>query len=112
MGVEDALIARLEKRSSNVKLKTLRLIKMLCESGSPNFGRDMQRRISEVRDCLHWQGDPHPTMGDLPNRMVREEAQKVLHRPPRVHPNSPLRCRSTLSLLCGPHVSPSSLRSC
>jgi len=77
VGVEDALLARLEKRSSNVKLKTLRLIKLLCESGSPNFRRDMQRRIKEVRDCLHWQGDPHPTMGDLPNKMVREAAQQV-----------------------------------
>lgn len=76
-GVEDALLARLEKRSSNVKLKTLRLIKMLCESGSPSFRRDLQRRIKEVRECLHWQGEPHPTMGDLPNKMVRETAQQV-----------------------------------
>ena len=77
VGVEDALVARLDKRSSNVKLKTLRLIKLLCESGSPNFRRDMQRRVKEVRECLHWQGDLHPTMGDLPNRMVREAAQQV-----------------------------------
>jgi len=78
-GVEDALLARLEKRSSNVKLKTLRLIKMLCESGSPSFRRDLQRRIKEVRECLHWQGEPHPTMGDLPNKMVRETAQQVIN---------------------------------
>ena len=75
--VEDALIDRLQKRSTNVKLKTLRLIKMLCESGDPAFRRDMQRRIKEVRECCHWQGDPHPTMGDLPNKMVREAAQQV-----------------------------------
>ena len=81
-GVEDALIARLEKRSANVKLKTLRLMKLLCESGAPAFRRDMQRRVKEVRDCLHWQGPPHPTMGDLPNKMVREAAQQVRH-PPR-----------------------------
>lgn len=77
-GVEDALIARLDKRSSNVKLKTLRLIKLLCDDGAPGFRRDMQRRIKEVRDCLHWQGDPHPTMGDLPSKMVREAAQQVI----------------------------------
>ena len=78
VGVEDALIARLDKRSSNVKLKTLRLIKLLCDDGAPGFRRDMQRRIKEVRDCLHWQGDPHPTMGDLPSKMVREAAQQVI----------------------------------
>jgi hypothetical protein len=80
-GVEDALIARLEKRSANVKLKTLRLMKLLCESGAPSFRRDMQRRVKEVRECLHWQGPPHPTMGDLPNKMVREAAQQVRHLP-------------------------------
>lgn len=84
MGVEDALIARLDKKSTNVKLKTLRLIKMLCESASPSFRRDMSRRIKEVRECLHWQGDPHPQMGDLPNKLVREAAQQVPSFSPRL----------------------------
>ena len=98
-GVEDALLARLEKRSANVKLKTLRLIKMLCESGAPTFRRDMQRRVKEVRECLHWQGPAHPTMGDLPNKMVREAAQQVRCLPA---PCSRSRCgAAALGARCG-----------
>uniref|UniRef100_A0A7S0E453 ENTH domain-containing protein n=1 Tax=Hanusia phi TaxID=3032 RepID=A0A7S0E453_9CRYP len=76
--IEDQLLARLEKKSSNVKLKSLRIIKLLCDAGSPSFKRDMQRRTTAIRECLHWRGDPHPTMGDLPSQMVRETAQQVI----------------------------------
>lgn len=79
IGVGDALIARLDKKSTSVKLKTLRLIKMLCKSGAPSFRCAMIRCIKEVRECLHWQGDPHPLLGDLPNKMVQEAAQQVLN---------------------------------
>eukprot|EP00286_Rhodomonas_abbreviata_P009510 CAMPEP_0181334656 /NCGR_PEP_ID=MMETSP1101-20121128/26388_1 /TAXON_ID=46948 /ORGANISM="Rhodomonas abbreviata, Strain Caron Lab Isolate" /LENGTH=448 /DNA_ID=CAMNT_0023444671 /DNA_START=243 /DNA_END=1586 /DNA_ORIENTATION=+ len=77
--VEDAMLARLEKKSANVRLKTLRLMKILVESGAPGFKRDLQRRTQAVRDCLHFRGDPHPTMGDLPSRMVRDVAQEVIN---------------------------------
>jgi len=72
-------MSRLETRSSNVKLKGLRLLKLLCEKGSPNFKRDVQRRVHIVRDCLHWRCDPHPTMGELPAKMVRQAAQDTLN---------------------------------
>ena len=32
---------------------------------------------SQIRECLHWRGDPHLTMGELPSQMVRETAQQV-----------------------------------
>lgn len=77
--IEDALMSRLETKSSNVKLKGLRLLKLLCEKGSPNFKRDVQRRVHIVRDCLHWRCDPHPSMGELPAKMVRQAAQDTLN---------------------------------
>jgi hypothetical protein len=77
--IQDALLSRLEIKSSNVKLKGLRLVKLLCERGSPNFKRDLQRRTPVVRDCLHWRCDPHPTMGELPAKMVREAAQEAMN---------------------------------
>lgn len=77
--VEDALLSRLEKRSANVRLKTLRVIKMLLSAGGPQFKRDLQRRLPPIRECLHFRGDPHPTMGDLPSKMVRECAQEVIN---------------------------------
>lgn len=77
--MQDALLSRLEVKTSNVKLKALRLLKFLCERGSPNFKRDLTRRTHIVRDCLHWRADPHPTMGDLPNKMVREAAQEAIN---------------------------------
>lgn len=77
--LEDSILSRLEKKSANIRLKTLRLMKMLIETGSVNFKRDLQRRTQAVRDCLHFRGDPHPTMGDLPSKMVRDTAQEVIN---------------------------------
>mmetsp|Transcript_12934 Transcript_12934/g.35866 ORF Transcript_12934/g.35866 Transcript_12934/m.35866 type:complete len:283 (+) Transcript_12934:58-906(+) len=77
--VEDHLLLRLQVKSSNVKIKSLRLIKTLCERGSPNFRRDLQRRTNAVRECLHWTCDPHPALGDIPAKLVRETAQEVIN---------------------------------
>eukprot|EP00285_Hemiselmis_virescens_P001874 CAMPEP_0173413394 /NCGR_PEP_ID=MMETSP1356-20130122/81877_1 /TAXON_ID=77927 ORGANISM="Hemiselmis virescens, Strain PCC157" /NCGR_SAMPLE_ID=MMETSP1356 /ASSEMBLY_ACC=CAM_ASM_000847 /LENGTH=479 /DNA_ID=CAMNT_0014375427 /DNA_START=118 /DNA_END=1554 /DNA_ORIENTATION=- len=77
--IQDALLARLEIKSSNVKLKGLRTLKFLCQKGSPNLKRDLQRRTHVVRDCMHWRCDPHPTMGELPAKMVREAAQETVN---------------------------------
>lgn len=77
--IQDALLSRLETKSSNVKLKGLRLLKILVEKGSPNIKRDVQRRVHVIRDCLHWRCDPHPTMGELPAKMVRQAAQETIN---------------------------------
>jgi len=77
--VEDYLDGRLEKKSSNVRLKALKIIKYLCDRGNPNFRRDFQRRTNNLRQCLHFKGPMDAQMGDLPNQMVRDTAQEVMN---------------------------------
>ncbi len=31
-----------------------------------------------IRECLHWKSEPHPTLGDIPSKMVREAAQEAI----------------------------------
>jgi hypothetical protein len=77
--IEEQLLEKLEKNSTNVKLKTLRIIKQVCENGSPNFKRDVQRQTSSIRSCMQWKGPPHPTLGDAVNKMVRDAAQECIN---------------------------------
>jgi hypothetical protein len=37
-----------------------------------------QRRMPAIRECLHWKSEPHPTLGDIPSKMVREAAQEAI----------------------------------
>jgi hypothetical protein len=53
----------------------------VSERGSPNFKRELQRRTNPIRAALHFRGDAHPTLGDTPNRMVRETAEQVTPLP-------------------------------
>ena len=77
--IEEQLVEKLEKNSTNVRLKTLRIIKSVCENGSPNFKRDLQRQTSGIRSCMQWKGPPHPTLGDAVNKMVRDAAQECIN---------------------------------
>jgi hypothetical protein len=77
--IEEQLCEKLEKNSTNIRLKTLRIIKSVCENGSPNFKRDMQRQTSGIRSCMQWKGPPHPTLGDAVNKMVRDAAQECIN---------------------------------
>jgi hypothetical protein len=35
--------------------------------------------MNPIRECLHWKSEPHPTLGDLPSKMVREAAQEAIN---------------------------------
>jgi hypothetical protein len=77
--IEEQLCEKLEKNSTNVRLKTLRIIKSVCENGSPNFKRNLQRQTSGIRNCMQWKGPPHPSLGDAVNKMVRDAAQECIN---------------------------------
>ena len=77
--IEEQLLEKVEKNSTNVRLKTLRIIKSVCENGSPNFKRDLQRQTSGIRSCMQWKGPPHPSLGDAVNKMVRDAAQECIN---------------------------------
>lgn len=77
--IENYLLSRLEKNSPAVKLKTLRTIKHLCQSGRPQFKIDLQRNIGAVRACTSYKGPPDPLRGDLPSEKVREAAKDTIN---------------------------------
>ena len=75
--LEDFLLKRLKKDSVHVKLKVLRVIKHCCLQGHATFRRDMQRHVTEIKECLAYRGAADPLHGDALNKAVRDMAQEV-----------------------------------
>jgi len=74
----DALLKKLQRGDSNVKLKTLKIIKHVSEKGRPEFRRLAQRKADVIRGYTGYRGPPHPLRGDAPSKTVREEADACL----------------------------------
>jgi len=76
--LEEYLVKKLAKDDARVKVKTLKIIKHVCEQGKPEFRRAMARRADQVKHCQQFRGEVHPTRGDAPNQEVRREAEACL----------------------------------
>jgi septum formation inhibitor MinC len=75
------LSKRSKEPSVRVKLKTIKLISDLLDSGNPNY------QLATKRNCLDdlevakvFTVDPDPTHGDKPRDMVREKASVLADR--------------------------------
>ena len=61
----DLIVKRLAKNSTDIKLKTLRVMHFICRRGSVHFRRSMQQEAVEiVRALIKIRGPPHPVHGD------------------------------------------------
>lgn len=74
----DYLIKKLERDNPQVKVKVLRIIRHVCDTGKPEFRRAVQKRADVVKSCLQYRGTPDPLKGDAPNKAVRDEADAAI----------------------------------
>ena len=77
-GVRDVLLSRLRHNSPYTKAKCLRIIKYVCNHGSPSFRQDLTRRTEVVRELQSFRGDMHPLLGDSVNAQVRKLAHESI----------------------------------
>eukprot|EP01006_Ploeotia_vitrea_P053130 TRINITY_DN67757_c3_g8_i1.p1 TRINITY_DN67757_c3_g8~~TRINITY_DN67757_c3_g8_i1.p1 ORF type:complete len:549 (-),score=4.01 TRINITY_DN67757_c3_g8_i1:128-1636(-) len=66
---------QLDKSKSPYMLeKTLKIIRMVCERGHPDFKKQMQSSVEKLRTCAQFRGKQDPVHGDSMNQRVRIEA--------------------------------------
>ncbi|OII71465.1 hypothetical protein cand_031780 [Cryptosporidium andersoni] len=70
----DYLMRKLKKDDPATKFKSLRIIKHICDRGSPEFRHVVQRHIHQIRLCQNYRGPIDPLYGDSLSELVREEA--------------------------------------
>jgi len=76
--IEDLVVKKLSKNKPYVKYKALRIVKFLCENGSPNWRRAWQRNTDKLRDAQQFRGPPDPIYGDAPYQQVRKAAKDAM----------------------------------
>jgi len=76
--IEDLVIKKLAKNKPYIKYKALRIVKFLCENGSPNWRRAWQRNTDKLRDAQQFRGPPDPIYGDAPYQQVRKAAKDAM----------------------------------
>ena len=76
--IEDLVVKKLAKNKPYVKYKALRIVKFLCENGSPNWRRAWQRNTDKLRDAQQFRGPPDPIYGDAPYQQVRKAAKDAM----------------------------------
>ena len=60
------LVKRLAHNNTHAKLKTLRLLKHLCQHGHPTFKKQMQKSTQPVKDCIGEFKVTKPTKPSIP----------------------------------------------
>eukprot|EP00485_Elphidium_margaritaceum_P014945 CAMPEP_0202726072 /NCGR_PEP_ID=MMETSP1385-20130828/184424_1 /ASSEMBLY_ACC=CAM_ASM_000861 /TAXON_ID=933848 /ORGANISM="Elphidium margaritaceum" /LENGTH=852 /DNA_ID=CAMNT_0049392285 /DNA_START=180 /DNA_END=2739 /DNA_ORIENTATION=- len=76
--IEDLVLKKLAKNKPYIKYKALRIVKYLCEEGSPNWRRAWQRSTDKLRDAQQYRGTPDPIYGDAPYQSVRTIAKEAM----------------------------------
>ncbi|KZV38345.1 VHS domain-containing protein [Dorcoceras hygrometricum] len=76
--VAEFILKRLQHKSPIVKQKALRVIKYAVGKSGVEFRREMQRNSVDIRQLMHYKGQPDPLKGDALNKAVRETAQETL----------------------------------
>ncbi|KAI8114105.1 hypothetical protein M9434_002231 [Picochlorum sp. BPE23] len=74
----DCIAQRLQYRSSNVKQKSLKLVKYIAQKGSPEFQRGLNRLAPVIRELTHYTCGPDPFKGDIPWKRVQQYAKEAL----------------------------------
>jgi ENTH domain len=69
---------RIKRDDPYTKHKCLLVIKHVCMKGRPDFKKDMQRSVDDVKACLAYTGPPDPLRGDELYKRVREAAKETL----------------------------------
>jgi hypothetical protein len=64
--------------SVHVLAKTLRIIKILCETGHTDFQKEMQKKSDELKQYASYRGKPDPKYGDKLNEKVRTTAKEAI----------------------------------
>ena len=80
--LSDAITSWLSKRSTGsdipVKLKTINLMRMLCEAGNGDYKLSTKVNcISDVQACKAFIAMADPVRGDKPRDMVRRKASEL-----------------------------------
>merc|ERR1719391_1842086 len=76
--IEDLIVKKLSKNKPYIKYKALRIVKYLCETGSPNWRRAWQRNTDKLRDAQQFRGPADPIYGDAPYQQVRKAAKDAM----------------------------------
>jgi ENTH domain len=69
---------RIKRDDPYTKHKCLLVIKHVCMKGRPDFKKDMQRSVDDVKACSAYTGPPDPLRGDELYKRVREAAKETL----------------------------------
>eukprot|EP00331_Platyophrya_macrostoma_P013665 CAMPEP_0176414858 /NCGR_PEP_ID=MMETSP0127-20121128/5492_1 /TAXON_ID=938130 /ORGANISM="Platyophrya macrostoma, Strain WH" /LENGTH=713 /DNA_ID=CAMNT_0017794805 /DNA_START=88 /DNA_END=2230 /DNA_ORIENTATION=+ len=64
--------------SVHVLAKTLKVIKVLCETGHTDFQKEMQRVNDTIKQFASFRGKPDPKYGDKLNEKVRQFAREAV----------------------------------
>lgn len=66
------------KNSVHVLAKTLKVVKVLCETGHADFQKEMQRQADFLKNFSSFRGNPDPKFGDGLNERVRQNAKDAI----------------------------------
>lgn len=73
----DFLVERLERDSTHVKIKVLKLMKYVVEHGHPNFRLGLLKKSAGIKEATKYNGPPDPLHGNVPYVMVRKTAHSL-----------------------------------
>lgn len=71
-------VKKLDSTFPVVRLKALRLLLHLAQSGPPACQSEIKLYSSNVSNCMSWRGAPHPTKGYAIYNEIKEAAQQLL----------------------------------
>ncbi|XP_049802198.1 AP-4 complex accessory subunit Tepsin-like isoform X4 [Schistocerca nitens] len=72
------LARKLDKPSSCVKLKVLKIMSHLVRNGHVTFRKYLRNHDTSIKEATTYSGPPHPLLGTSPYEAVRKNAQELL----------------------------------
>lgn len=72
------LVRKLDKPSSCVKLKVLKILSHLVRNGHLSFRKYLRNHDTSIKEATSYSGPPHPLLGTSPYEAVRKNAQELL----------------------------------
>ncbi|KJP88454.1 hypothetical protein AK88_01906 [Plasmodium fragile] len=76
--VGDYLLKKLQRTDVNVKLKTLKILKHLCDNKRSDFRNFLKKKIEIIKNCQSCNIVHDELKGETPSMLVRKEASELI----------------------------------
>lgn len=71
------LLERLQNNSCHVKLKVLKILRHMCNHGSPQFTLELRRNVTLIQEMTVFSGPPDPLHGNSLYQKIRRTAEDI-----------------------------------